>query len=336
MHSSISASERCAARSPIVALLLFALGVGLGVEGLSVYSLKRFGETERRLERQYPAAMALRSGDARPPSVLILGNSLMEEGVDVVRLQRALAASLHVEALFLEATAYFDWYYGLRRLFREGARPTVVVLGLAPGHFLESGVRPDYFARALMDRRDLFRVAADVGMDRTATTNLFFASISDFWGHRGVVRTKFLSLLLPDVERLMFSLSRRKAQRVSDLEFVAVAAVRLRAMGALCEAHGAALIALVPPTHVLDDGSRLLKEAGVRARVQVLVPIAPGVLSRQWFRDEAHLNAEGSSFFTDAFAKDLKQAVSLATGRRDQSESPSESAGALRELESLN
>ena len=41
---------------------------------------------------------------------------------------RSLHPEFAVTRFVVEDTNYLDWYYGLRRLFREGARPKVVIL----------------------------------------------------------------------------------------------------------------------------------------------------------------------------------------------------------------
>ena len=63
--------------------------------------------------------------------VLVVGNSLLDEDVRFDRLHDALAARWDARRFVVEQTFYYDWYYGLKRLYREGARPDVVVLMLS-------------------------------------------------------------------------------------------------------------------------------------------------------------------------------------------------------------
>lgn len=99
--------------------------------------------------------------------------------------------------LFLEATGYYDWFYGLQRLFRQGSRPQVVVLGVGVNGFLANSARQDYVPRLLFDLEDSLGVAFDLAMDRTATSNLVLAHASVFWDTRSVIRTQILRHTIP-------------------------------------------------------------------------------------------------------------------------------------------
>ena len=66
------------------------------------------------------------AGGAR--TVLLIGNSLLEQGVDRQELQERMRPHYAVSYYPIEGTTYLDWLYGLRRLFAGGARPSAVVL----------------------------------------------------------------------------------------------------------------------------------------------------------------------------------------------------------------
>jgi hypothetical protein len=90
----------------------------------SDYLLKHHSETYARVSQQYADAVKVRPAKPGAPiSVLMVGNSLLLEGVDVHRLQKLTSAQMRIYPIFLEATGYYDWFYGLQRLFRDGARP---------------------------------------------------------------------------------------------------------------------------------------------------------------------------------------------------------------------
>ncbi len=130
MRSSISDSKSTAltyakALAGICALLIIALEVSSG------YLLKHHSVTYVRISRQYDEAVKVRpAGSGELPSVLMVGNSLLLHGVEMNRLQALTCASMRIYPIFLEATGYYDWLYGLQRLFRQGARPQVVVVGV--------------------------------------------------------------------------------------------------------------------------------------------------------------------------------------------------------------
>src|SRR6266481_4677031 len=103
----------------------------------SVYLLNHRSATYARISRQYDEALKMHPASAgEPPSVLMVGNSLLLHGVQVNRLQEMTSSSMRIYPIFLEATGYYDWLYALHGLFLRGARPHVVVLGVGVNYFL--------------------------------------------------------------------------------------------------------------------------------------------------------------------------------------------------------
>jgi hypothetical protein len=214
---------------------------------------------------------------------------------------------MRIYPIFLEATGYYDWLYGLRRLFRQGAKPQVVVVGLPVDLFLGSGVRQDYSPLMLFDARDVLGVASDLRLDNTATSNLLLEHSSTFWDRRSALRAEVLRRIVPHLEDL-FSLIRTAPTIPSQSEFETIAISRLRTLRELCEAHGAKLIILVPPTPSSESAVRQMAIASQKAGVQTFVPIDPGALSARFYqRDALHLNPEGAALFTSALATDLSK-----------------------------
>src|SRR5713101_1838978 len=172
MRSSISSSKPAALFYAKV-LVVICVIVIVGLEIFSVYLVKHHSLTYARVSRQYGEAIKVRPPrPGEPTSVLLVGNSLLLSGVDLDRLHELTSSRMRIYPIFLEATGYYDWLYGLRRLFRRGARPQVVVVGLPVDLFLGTGVRQDYSPLMLFDARDVLGVASDLRLDNTATSNL--------------------------------------------------------------------------------------------------------------------------------------------------------------------
>jgi len=278
----------------------------IAIEISSIYLLKHDSLTYARVSRQYDEAVKTRpAGPGEPPCVLMVGNSLLLQGVKVDRLQALTSASMRIYPVFLEATGYYDWLYGLRRLFREGARPQVVVVGVGVNYFLENGVRQDYAPMLFFDARDTLAVASDLQLDRTATSNLLLAHSSTFWDTRSAIRTQILRRVVPHIEELFLLVNPRPAAP-EGREFEEIAIPRLRRLRELCEAHGAKLILLVPPTLSSETAVNQMAYAAHTAGVEISVPIDPTALSAKFYQpDGMHLNPEGAVLFTSALAKDL-------------------------------
>jgi hypothetical protein len=273
-------------------------------EMASDYLLKHHSETYGRVSRQYAQAVQVRPANpGEPASVLMVGNSLLLEGVDVDRLEKLTSGQLHIYPIFLEATGYYDWFYGLQRLFREGSRPQVVMLGVGVNSFLANSVRQDYAPLLLFDLRDSLGVASDLNMDRTATSNLLLAHSSAFWDTRSVLRTQILRHTVPNYRELILLLKPQPAIP-PPLQFQATASSRVAQLRELCEAHGARLVILVPPTPSSGDAVQQMTIASQKAGVNALVPIDPTALSAEFYQpDELHLNSAGAALFTTALAE---------------------------------
>ena len=148
MRSSISSSKPAALSYAKVLAGICALLV-IGIEIVS-QSVTAYSGTYWRVSRQYAEALGSRpSGPGSPVAVLMVGNSLLQEGIEVDRLQRLTSRSVKIYPIFLEGTEYYDWLYGLRRLFRRGARPRVVIVGLGLHDVLENAVRQEFAPRML-------------------------------------------------------------------------------------------------------------------------------------------------------------------------------------------
>src|ERR1700739_3987780 len=286
----------------VLLILVFEIG--------SVYLLNHKSATYVRISRQYDQALKIRPVSAgEPPAVLMVGNSLLLHGVQLDRLQDLTASRMHVYPIFLEATGYYDWLYGLHGLFLRGARPQVVVLGVGVNYFLANGVRQDYAPMMFFSAQDTLAVASELKLDRTATSNLLLAHSSTFWDTRSAIRMQVLNRMVPHLEEL-FSLVNQKPAVPEGREFAEITIPRLQRLRELCEANGARLILLVPPT--LDSGNAI-NEMTAQARaagVDVLVPIDPAALSAKFYQpDGMHLNRDGAVLFTTALAKDLPEKV---------------------------
>lgn len=265
--------------------------------------LKYHSETYERVSQQYSQALNMRPAKpGEPTPVLLVGNSLLLNGIDIERLQQLTTGKLRVYPIFLEATGYYDWLYGLRHLFRQGARPPVVVVGVGVSNFLSDGVREDYAPMMLFGLQDSLSVASDLAMDHTATSNLVLAHESAFWDTRSVFRIQILRHTIPNYRELTLLLKAQPAIPPPPL-FDKIAGPRLTRLRALCQSYGARLILLVPPTPGSSEAVHQMTAAANDEHVETLVPLDPAVLPEKFYQsDEIHLNSQGAALFTTALA----------------------------------
>jgi hypothetical protein len=294
------------ARALIVVCAILVIGFELSAS----YLLKHHSATYARISQQYHEALKARpSRSGEPPSVLMVGNSLLLHGVKLDRLKALTTSSMQIYPIFLEATGYYDWLYGLQRLFRQGARPQVVVVGVGVNYFLRNGMRQDYVPMLFFDAKDALAAASDLQLDRTAASNLLLEHSSVFWDTRSAMRTQILNHMVPHLEDL-FLLINQKPPVPESPEFEETSVLRLRRLRELCETNGAKLILLVPPTLSSESAVNKMAYAAHTAGVEISVPIDPETLSARFYQpDGMHLNSEGALLFTSALAKDLPERV---------------------------
>ena len=275
----------------------------------------RISHIENRRETEYRQALAMhRSKDAQ--SVLIAGNSLLLEGVNFPLLQREVGSEMDLHRAVVEGTFYLDWYYGLRRLFAAGARPDAVVLVLNPIQLTSGAVGGDYTAHFLVDRKDILQFAKETGADRNRTSSLALANLSFFYGARAEIRNWILGRVLPDLPILTHNLQSAPKVPTDDV-LRDVAMQRLERLRQLCQDHGAELVFVIPPSNE-DMGATAVSEVAATHGVQVVIPIAPGVLPVSDYSDRFHLNPNGASKFTPALASELRQVLLTSNGNRTQ------------------
>jgi hypothetical protein len=271
------------------------------------YALPRYKAMDARLNREHARADELRPLPGRPAPVLIVGNSLLKKGINISQLNEKLGPEYAVTRFVVEDTNYLDWYYGLHRLFREGARPRAVVLVLNARQLIAPEVHGDAFATLLMDPHDLLAVKRSVAIDNTTASNLLFANLSRYYGLRSELHKWFLVHLLPDFPDLAAKLRPVTPPLASDDEIDLLAANRLREISSLCAQYGSQFVFVVPPSTAVRDGSGAIQAAGNRVGVQAFVPFQPQQLPADLYSDGFHLNYRGAGVFTDALSTGLRQ-----------------------------
>jgi hypothetical protein len=318
MRLSTSSSDPRRTQRYVILLLVAIVIFCVALEVVTIRYFGRISHIRHRIEEEEQAALVTHSTSG-PVSVLLIGNSLLLNGVEMPMLIEEMNSNYRTTRFVLESTGYIDWYYGMRKLFREGARPQVVILMLSPSQFVSNRTAGDYFAQVLMDRRDLFRVASDTAADRTTTTNLLFDNLSTFYGSRNEIRNWLFAKVLSDADTLADRFRPPTARPTSN-KFLEIADARMAAMRDLFTTYGSQLIVVTPPSPAADN-SDLLRAAGITGGVPVLVPLEPGALDNANFKDGFHLTSEGAIKFTRALGPALKDhldrklALALASER---------------------
>jgi hypothetical protein len=320
MHSSTSSSEDIGLSRPLpqaargmhsrtgIILLLAGMAVTmLGFEFGSPLVLEHLSRTERRVEIELQAASSLQpvTADGRP-TVLLAGNSLLLEGVQLDRLHENLASQYEVSRLGIEQTHYLDWYFGLRRLLEEGSRPSVIVLSLSTEHLASRFTLGESFARRQMSARDLPLAIREAKLDRTTASTYLFAHWSNWLADKGVIRQRVLISLVPNFRGLAGRIAEHAPHVNNPAVLLATARQRLPALGDLSRSYGVKIVLLIPPS-LREDHSREIQDLGTQVGVPVWVLSPPGEFPRSLYQDGFHLNEQGSGIFTSRLADKIRQ-----------------------------
>jgi hypothetical protein len=317
MHSSTSNSESDAAtpiarpralnsRTGVILLLSGVIVILAGLELFSPRIVMRFSRIERRINSELAHARHLPPFNGGHPTVLLVGNSLLNEGIQIDTLRSDLASDYAVSRLVIEQTHYLDWYFGLRRLLDEGSHPSVIILTLDPSQFASPFTLDESFARRQMSIHDFPQVVRETNLDRTTASNYFFAHWSNWLGNKGFIRQAVLILLVPHFRELGARIADH-GSHVNDRDrLLAAAQQRLPELAALARTHGVQLVLLFPPA-LRENYSLDIQQLGATLNVPVWVPSPPGEFSPDLYRDGFHLNPHGAEIFTTRLAQELRK-----------------------------
>jgi hypothetical protein len=296
-------------RTGIVALLAGLALILLGLEVGSPWILTHLSRTERRVESETQAAHTLRpfTPDGRP-TVLLVGNSLLLEGVQFDALRDNLSSEYAVSRFAIEQTHYLDWYFGLRRLLEEGSRPSVIVLTLATDQLASRFTLGESFARRQMSLSDFPLTVRQAKLDKTTSSAYLFAHWSNWLADKGFLRQDVLILLVPNFRGLAARIADHGPHVNDPSVLLGMAQQRLPQLHDLAQTYGVRIVLLVPPT-LRQDHSQEVQELGDKAGVPIWVLSPPGEFPPNLFSDGFHLNDRGSEIFTARLANRIHTAI---------------------------
>lgn len=304
-----NARRPMSARTGLIALLTGLALILLALEVVSPLILTRLSRIERRVETETQAAHTLRpfTSDGRP-TVLLVGNSLLLEGVQLDALQRNLSPQYDVSRLAIEQTHYLDWYFGLRRLLEEGVRPSVIVLTLATDQLASRFTLGESFAHRQMSALDFPLAVRQAKLDKTTASTYWFAHWSNWLADKGFIRQDVLILLVPNFRELAARIADHGPHVGDPAVLLEMAKQRLPELHDLAQTFGVKIVLLVPPT-LRQDYSQEVQDMGDKAGVQVWVLSPPGEFPPNLFSDGFHLNDRGSEIFTARLGNRIRTVI---------------------------
>ncbi|MEK6397605.1 MAG: hypothetical protein V4734_05930, partial [Terriglobus sp.] len=175
------------------------------LEAGSYARMHRSGGRGGRIVEELKQAVALRPLSAEgKPTVLLVGNSLIREGLDMDTARAQMGDRYDVHRLIIESTEYPDWRYALPSLFERGARPTYVVLTISP---LQMNSRVPLFLETthyLLTPHEVVAMSRAEHGGPSSYAMHFLEYASPYWGTRTSAQTA-LKDKIPGYRALLYS-----------------------------------------------------------------------------------------------------------------------------------
>jgi hypothetical protein len=249
-----------------------------------------------RIERKIDAErLALRS-DHSVNSVLIVGNSLVQDGVLANVVGAALGGSHHVQRYAVAQTTFWDWRYALEGIVKSDSTPKTVLLLMSPEHFMIAAGRPDYSALRLIRTQELRAYINVLDLHPTEQSRILFSHFSAYFGFRNELRKNVIGRIVPGVPELMLALN-AGAKRTVTINQERISA-RLTELNELMRTHGKRLLVGSPPLPSRQETLLELCQAAAVANVECLVPDNLAAFAASDFRDGFHLGPEGAKKYS--------------------------------------
>ena len=285
------------------AILLIAVAVStLLIEVGTRAGFSKISHIGKRTHDEYLSARSLTRESEFSP-VLMVGNSLLLEGVDMPTLESGLPKAIHPVRFIVEQTEYWDWFYGLKRLFAEGSRPAMVVLCIGPNHIVGKLMLLDAGSYYLYSLGDLPAIARLQHLSLTDASSMYFAHWSLFFSAKDGLRNFVMGKVDPPYAGFLHELGMHPAPPITGPEITAIASARFAQISQLCHRNGARFVYLIPPGFVPDEDA--IRAAAADAHVPILAPVRQFAWRLSKFRDGFHLKPESAVEFAKLLANDL-------------------------------
>lgn len=254
---------------------------------------------------------------AGPAAVLLVGNSLTNNGVDESALEGSFGIQ-QVAKVTPDATSLWDWQCLLdNRVLERGVQFDTIVIGFA-WRQLSDQTTPDA-SRLGAFYCELSDIAnpESIGLSDIAGVGEFVAAKTlRLYAVRDTLRNRTLSVIIPGYEEFTQQQNRRAGDTGAGNGEAVYSFEVLRGMAERVEKSGARLVLVAMPvqdSYELDSG---LLELARERRIALLDYRSLDDIDTHSFRDSMHLNERGQAVLTARLAADLRsQRAALGAAR---------------------
>ena len=248
------------------------------------------------------------TGNAEQPAVLLLGNSLTNNGMNVAWLQ-SKAPGLRFGKVTPDATGLWDWQCILRNqvLGKDVPAMRVVVIGFA-WHLLSDRAAADPSRQgALFCRYDDLRSPSSIGLSGSPAIGEFMvARALHLYALRDTVRNQLFVKTIPYYQKFVSDGNEARAGGSTipaDSQTYAYSV--LAGLAADLERKGIRLVVVAMPVQAPYEIDPALGDMAARGELQLLDYRSLQGISRSSFLDSMHLNPDGSEVLSQQLAQDL-------------------------------
>ncbi|MBT3029907.1 MAG: hypothetical protein N0E58_10215 [Candidatus Thiodiazotropha endolucinida] len=246
------------------------------------------------------------------PGLLVLGNSLTNNGIDATLLKSGLEAQglayPTVEKMVPDATTIWSWSCILRnRIYDLKNKPNTVFIGFAWNQLADqSRLLPTQLGGFFCSYSDLMHFTEQTEMGSAEIGEFLTASTFRLFTHREAFRNKMLGILIPHYMSATQEINRRMRNAGNSAGDPDLTYRELSQVIEKMESYNKHVVLMAMPvrdnTYELDpELINLVKSEGVT----LLDYRSPVFITDNLFLDEMHLNENGSALLTQQLVVDF-------------------------------
>ncbi|MBW9265595.1 MAG: hypothetical protein K1563_18210 [Candidatus Thiodiazotropha sp. (ex. Lucinisca nassula)] len=246
------------------------------------------------------------------PGLLVLGNSLTNNGIDASLLKSGLEAQglayPTVEKMVPDATTIWSWSCILRnRIYDLKNKPNTVFIGFAWNQLADqSRLLPTRLGGYFCSYKDLIHITKQTTMDSAEIGEFLTASTFRLFTHREAIRNKMLGILIPHYMSATQEINRRMRNAGNSASGPDLTYRELSQVIEKMESYNKHVVLMAMPirenTYELDpELLNLVKSEGI----SLLDYRSLDFITDNLFLDEMHLNENGSALLTQKLVVDF-------------------------------
>jgi hypothetical protein len=286
-------------RTATYALVGCLIFLGAAIEVYARWGFARTSKVQAVVEAQWTEARALRPSavDGRP-TVLLVGNSLLEAGIPKQFIAGLGGGQFDVHLLSISNTQAIDWEFALRRLVREGSRPSVVVLVVGAQHLWGTRVNGSYFAHYMLSMNDWPQVVGFTKASAEQASELLLANRSAWLGSRAEFRIAIAEKIFPGMKSLAVAfLSASSPSGGGQTDAIERCVEQLTRIRDVLGVNAVSFRLIVMPGMSGRAQTSEIVDRLTRSGLSLMDVASCSDFAAEQFSDGFHLNADGAELF---------------------------------------